>query len=242
MRHRFYTPIKQRKLISAMWAVVPSKQFGAAKKRLAALLSEAERVALAEVMLRDVLAALHTSGAVEGIVVVSKEPAVQRLAQEYAAHYLPETDSDLSLAVVQGGAFVKERGADTMLMVPGDVPLLCATDIQELVGHHLPGRTLTLVSDREGTGTNGLVVSPIDLIEFSYGINSFSAHRDAGNAANAQVLSIELEGLSLDIDTPEDVRTLMAYDRASATFDYLDEINVVSRLPHRHNVRYSVFA
>ncbi|MFT4584751.1 MAG: 2-phospho-L-lactate guanylyltransferase [Gammaproteobacteria bacterium] len=225
-----------------MWAVVPSKQFGAAKKRLAALLSEAERVALAEVMLRDVLAGLQASGVVDEIVVVSKEPAAQRLAKEYAAHYLQELDSDLSLAVAQGGAFVTERGADAMLMVPGDVPLLCATEIETLVGQHRPGRTLSLVSDREGTGTNGLVVSPIDLIEFSYGINSYNLHREAGNAANAEVRTIELEGLSLDIDTPEDVRTLMAYDRASATFDYLDEINVVSRLPHRHNAKYPVFS
>jgi 2-phospho-L-lactate/phosphoenolpyruvate guanylyltransferase len=225
-----------------MWAVVPSKQFGAAKKRLAALLSEAERVALAEVMLRDVLAALQGSGVVDGIVVVSKEPAAQRLANEYAAHYVQETESDLSLAVAQGGAFASAHGALTMLMVPGDVPLLCASEIQVLVAQHRPGRTLTLVPDREGTGTNGLVVSPIDLIKFSYGVNSFNLHREAGNATNAQVVSVALEGLSLDIDTPEDVRTLMAYDRASATFDYLDEINVVSRLPHRHNARYSVFS
>ena len=224
-----------------MWAVVPSKQFGSAKKRLAALLSEAERTHFAEVMLRDVLAALQSSEHIAGIVVVSKEPAAERIAQAYGAHYLLESQNDLSVAVAQGGQFVGTQGADAMLMVPGDVPLLSSAEIDQLIELHGGKPGLTLVSDRDGTGTNGLVVSPIGLIEFSYGVNSYILHTDAGHAANAVVRSLVLEGLSLDIDTPEDVKTLMAYDRASATFDYLDEINVVSRLPHLHNVPNAVF-
>jgi 2-phospho-L-lactate guanylyltransferase len=224
-----------------MWAVVPSKQFGAAKKRLAALLSAAERTALAEAMLHDVLAALSANTQIEGIVVVSKEPAAQRLAEEYGAHYLLEEQNDLSLAVTQGGKHIKTLGGDAMLMVPGDVPLLCVDDIDQLVDLHGHGRGLTLVSDRDKNGTNGLVVSPIDLIEFSYGINSFTAHSDAAKAVQAKTTSLELEGLSLDLDTPEDVRTFMAYARASATFDYLDKIKVVSRLPLRHNENHAVF-
>jgi 2-phospho-L-lactate guanylyltransferase len=223
-----------------MWAVVPSKQFGAAKKRLAALLSEAERVALAEVMLRDVLTALKASARVSGIVVVSKEPAAKRLADEFGAHYVPEAQNDLSLAVAQGGAYLTESGAKAMLMVPGDVPLLRAAEIDLLVDTHGEGRGLTLVSDRQGTGTNGLVVSPVDLIAFAYGPDSFRAHTDAARALDTKTQSMTLDGLSLDIDTPEDVRTLMTYEQPSATLDYLDEINVVSRLPRRHNVGHAV--
>ena len=192
-------------------------------------------------MLRDVLAALQSSEHVEGIVVVSKEPAAETFAHAYGAHYVPELENDLSLAVAQGGQFAASHGAEAMLMVPGDVPLLSREEIDKLIELHGTEPSLTLVSDRDGTGTNGLIVSPIDLIEFSYGINSFSLHSEAGHEANATVRSVALEGLSLDIDTPEDVKALMAYDRPSATFDYLDEINVVSRLPHRHNVRNAVF-
>ena len=223
-----------------MWAVVPSKQFGVAKKRLAALLSEAERVALAEVMLCDVLAALHASTEVSGIIVVSKEPAAQRLAEKYGAHFVPEAHNDLSLAVAQGGAFAATCGARAMLMVPGDVPLVTAREVDQLVRLHGSGIGLTLVPDRERTGTNGLAVSPIDLITFSYGVDSFSIHAEAARAAGGSVQVLELDGLSLDIDTPEDVRALMAYEQPSATLDYLDEINVVSRLPGRHNVGHAV--
>ncbi len=223
-----------------MWAVVPIKQFGVAKQRLAALLSETERVALAQVMLRDVLGALKASGRVSDIVVVSKEPAVQRLADEYGARYLPEHHNGLSMAVAQGSAYIAESGGEAMLMVPGDVPLVSADEINRLVDYHGERRGITLVSDRIGIGTNGLVVSPVDLIPFSYGANSFWAHADAAHAIGAPVRSIALDGLSLDIDTPEDVRGLMTYDRSSATQEYLSEIDVVSRLAPRHNVGHAI--
>lgn len=223
-----------------MWAVVPSKQFGVAKRRLAALLSEAERIFLAEVMLNDVLSALHASAQVEGIVVVSKEPVAKRLAERYGATFVLETQSDLSLAVTEGGAHAAALGAEALLMVPGDVPLVTVQEIEQLIRVHGPGRGLTLVPDRSYTGTNGLIVSPINLIRFSYGIDSFNLHAEAARATGSRVQLLELDKLSLDIDTPEDVRALMTYEQTSMTLDYLDEINVVSRLPGRHNVSHAV--
>ncbi len=223
-----------------MWAVVPSKQFGVAKRRLAALLSEAERIFLAEVMLNDVLSALHASAQVQGIVVVSKEPVAKRLAERYGATFVLETQSDLSLAVTEGGAHAAALGAEALLIVPGDVPLVTVQEIEQLIRVHGSGRGLTLVPDRSYTGTNGLIVSPINLIRFSYGIDSFNLHAEAARATGSRVQLLELDKLSLDIDTPEDVRALMTYEQPSMTLDYLDEINVVSRLPGRHNVSHAV--
>ncbi len=223
-----------------MWAIVPIKQFGVAKQRLAAILSNGERVALAAAMLRDVLAALKSSARVSGIVVVSKEPAARELADEFGAYYLAEDANDLSLAVAQGGAYVAALGATSMLMVPGDVPLLVAGEVDRLIDAHGERRGLTLAPDRDAAGTNGLIASPVNLIPFCYGINSFQAHADAARLADAPVRVLELEGLALDIDTLEDIRSLMAYDRPSAALRYLGDIEVESRLPPRHNVACAI--
>lgn len=226
--------------MSPMWAVVPIKQFGLAKQRLADLLTEQERIELAEAMLRDVLGALGASTRVDGIVIVSKEPAARRVAEELGAQFLSEDDNDLSAAVAQGGAYVAAQGANAMLVVHGDVPLLCAAEVDRLIDAHDRSGGLTLASDRDGTGTNGLVVSPVDLITFAYGRNSYQAHAEAGRSAGVTVRTLDLDGLSLDIDNPDDIRCLMTDKRTSATSRYLNEINVVSRLPPRHNVEQAV--
>ena len=43
------------------WAILPVKEMGSAKQRLAPLLSPEERIGLMQVMLRDVLAALSAA-------------------------------------------------------------------------------------------------------------------------------------------------------------------------------------
>jgi 2-phospho-L-lactate guanylyltransferase len=224
-----------------MWAVVPIKQFGIAKMRLAAILSDAERIALVRAMLDDVLRALRASTAVKEIVVVSREPDAERLAAQYGTHYLPEEENDLSLAVTQGGRYISARGGTSLLCVPGDVPLVSASEIDGLAAQHPRGSAaVSLVSDRDGTGSNGLLVSPIDLMPFAYGANSFQLHTEAAQARGAIVISLELDGLSLDIDTPDDVRDLMDSDRDVSSVTFLKHIDVVSRLPPRHNVGHAL--
>jgi len=223
-----------------MWAVVPIKQFSIAKMRLAAVLNDAERIALARAMFRDVLSALRDCPGVGEIVVVSKESEARPIAAEFGARYLVEDGNDLSLAVTQGGRHVAAAGESVMLTLPGDVPLVSAAEIGRLIDVQADRRGITLVSDRERAGTNGLAVSPIDLMPFSYGMDSFQAHAETARELGESVKTVELEGLSLDIDTPDDIRVLMDYDRQTATLDYLHEIDVVSRLPPRHNVGQAV--
>lgn len=223
-----------------MWAVVPIKQFSIAKMRLAAILDEAQRVQLARAMFRDVLGALDRCDAVCGIVVVSKEPDARPIAAEFGAHFVVEQGNDLSLAVSQGGRHVTAAGGSAMLCIHGDVPLVTAGEIGELIAAQGDRRGLTLVADRDGTGTNGLAVSPIDLMPFSYGRDSFEAHTETARMLGVGIRTLELEGLSLDIDTSEDIRTLMTYDRKTATLEFLRRVDVVSRLPPRHNVGQAV--
>lgn len=208
--------------------------------RLAAILNDVERIALAQAMLRDVLKALCECAAVSDIVVVSKEESAKRLAAELGLHYLVEEENDLSLAVAQGGRYVAANGNTAMLCIPGDVPLVSADELTRLIRAHPSMPALSLVSDRDGTGTNGLIVSPIALMPFSYGINSFNLHADAGTACGATVNIMQMDGLSLDIDTPEDIRYLMASGREAASVTYLEDIDVVSRLPPGHNIGHAL--
>ncbi len=69
-----------------------------------------------------------------------------------------------------------------------------------------PGREVVIVPDRHGTGTNALLLTPPDAIEPAFGPGSFARHRELAGTAGVA----ELPSLTLDIDTPEDLATLLA--------------------------------
>ena len=72
------------------WAILPVKEMVGAKQRLAPLLSPEERVALMQVMLRDVLVALSAAQGLAGIAVVTMDSWAQALAQKYGARIITE--------------------------------------------------------------------------------------------------------------------------------------------------------
>ena len=89
-----------------MWAVVPIKGFDAPKQRLAGVLSPDERSALAEHMLRDVLAALTD---LAGVVVISGDESVLNAARWAGVRAMRERGpGGYSAAVAQAGAALAE--------------------------------------------------------------------------------------------------------------------------------------
>jgi 2-phospho-L-lactate guanylyltransferase len=90
--------------------------------------------------------------------------------------------------------------------------------------------TVRLASARDGDGTNGLMISPPKLIETTFGIGSFVRHRKIAENAGAHVDTIQGEGISFDIDTPEDLIAFCAVDAVSETHTFLDLSGIRRRL------------
>lgn len=220
-----------------MWVVVPVKSFALAKRRLSSILSEQERAELAATMLVDLLTMLNTTTHVSGVLMVSGEPEARALAGKFNAVFLPEETRGLSTAVAQAGDYLAARGEHSFLMLPSDVPLAAATEIDALIEGHPEAPSISIVSDLEGYGTNAIAVSPPLLMPFLFGQRSFFAHRHAAEALSAQVRVVHASGLALDIDTPEDLRRLFTYEVESQTLSLLCDLGVASRLVPRHNVQ-----
>ena len=68
-----------------IWAVVPIKELDGAKQRLAPLLSPAQRRALIEVMMGEVLQAVAGAKSLAGLMVVTLDPQATALASRLAA-------------------------------------------------------------------------------------------------------------------------------------------------------------
>ncbi len=216
-----------------LWALVPLKSLGAAKGRLAPLLSGAERAALTRAMAADVLAALQAAPCVTRVAVVTADPAAAGLAAETGADALPDAVGELVGALTAAVATLRDEGCRHLCIVPGDVPRLRGADLDRLWRIHGRGRSsgrVTLVPDDGGRGTNALLLSPPDAIPLRYGPDSAPAHVAGALAAGLAVTSLAVPSLALDVDTPQDLLALQAAGDAPASVAFLESSGIASRL------------
>ena len=179
------------------------KGFGAAKQRLAEVLGEGSRKALAQAMFADVLSTLRRVPELDEIAVVTADKAAGSAAAADRVTVLHDgAQAGQSEAALIGIRHALESGYDRVLLVPGDTPLLQPREVVALI--QLGGQVV-IVPDRHGTGTNALLLSPPDAIEPAFGPGSFARHVAAAEAAELAHRVAEVPGLALDVDTPGDL-------------------------------------
>ena len=216
-------------------AVLPVKDTGDAKQRLAGLLTAAERQRLALTMAEDVLETLTQVPGLSNIVVVTRDKGATTLAARYGARVLTEPSNDGQSAAVERAAKALSRdGADALLQVPGDVPGTSVTEVEAVLAAHEgaggDGPAVTLVPSHDRRGTNCVLCSPPGVLPFAFGHDSFGPHCEAARARGIAPRILPLPGLGLDIDTPDDLRAFIARPTAGRTLDYLRESGIAERL------------
>lgn len=193
-----------------MWAVLPAKDFVDAKQRLAPILNSAQRNALFRAMLEDVIAMLVTVRGLDGILMVTRERGAEALARMYGLRLLrEERNRGQSAAVAAAAALLVQEGATGLITVPGDAPLATAEDIERVLAAHGKAPAMTIVPSHDRRGSNCIAVSPPDLIDFRFGHDSFEPHLAEARKAGVQARILEVPGLALDIDTPDDLHALL---------------------------------
>jgi 2-phospho-L-lactate guanylyltransferase len=189
-------------------AVLPIKRLDAAKQRLAAGIDGARRRALVAAMAADVLEAVGAARSIERMIVVSGDPLVQELASEAGAEVVPDpADAGHSEAALAGIARAEAEGAECVVLLPGDCPLLDPRELDRLLTA-VPGSYVGIVPDRHGTGTNALALCPPGAIVPAFGEGSCERHVAAAREAGIPFGVEELPSLGLDLDTPADVIAL----------------------------------
>ena len=225
-------PTDAEEVRPAIWAVVPIKSFDAAKRRLAGILDADERRALMLAMARDVLTALKRSRRLAGVLIVSRAPEADALANCFGTERFAESaGTDLPGALTEAAAHAARcHGADGVFVVPADVPLISAAGIDALLGQH---RAVTLLPDGERMGTNGLIVVPHDAIEFVFDGKSFAPHLDRAREAGIDAAVVDDDGFVLDVDTPSDLGRLLQLGPDSQTGAFLVRAGIAGRVPGR---------
>lgn len=189
-----------------LWAVVPVKELGRAKMRLASLLPPETRQALMLAMFEDVLASLGAVQGLAGVAVVTMEPAARRIAVEYGARVIETGARDGHTGAVAAAARrLAEEGCCGMLTLPGDIPLVTAGEIVQIIEAHAAPPAFTIVPSRDERGSNAIICSPPDAVPLRFGENSFFPHLAAAKACGIRPTVLRLPGIALDVDTPEDL-------------------------------------
>jgi 2-phospho-L-lactate/phosphoenolpyruvate guanylyltransferase len=189
-------------------AVLPVKRFAEAKRRLAAGIDDERREALVAAMLDDVLEAIGDARSVERTIVVSDERGALESAARVGAEVVPDPgEGGHPEAVLAGIARAEQRGAECVVLLPGDCPLLEPRELDRLLTG-LPASYVAIVPDRHGTGTNALVLAPPRAIRPAFGEGSCSRHVAAAREEGIPFAVEELPSLALDLDTPGDVVAL----------------------------------
>ncbi len=211
--------------------LLPVKDLRNAKKRLTNVLTPEERFALAKAMLADTIRAVRGVRRAEKVFVVTNyEPAMQ-LAKENGWEILREEHQiSESHSVDAASKLCEQRGVRGLLRLPLDLPLIQASDIDELLSIECRAPSLVIVPSRDGTGTNAVLRTPPTLFPSHFGNGSFAKHLAEAESAHARVILRRNARLEMDVDDEADLRALLEHDlSATETGRWLRASGVAAR-------------
>jgi 2-phospho-L-lactate guanylyltransferase len=217
------------------YILIPVKDLTRAKQRLAGLMTQTERTQLAWAMLENTFAVAAKVTGIDRIAIVTLyEPAIT-LAESYGMEVILEAAQISESASVDfGSREVTKRGAQSVLRLPIDLPLMTVEDIETILfceqqcNSSVP--SVVIVPSREGTGTNAILRRPPALFPSHFGAGSLARHLKEAEMANAECRVIELSRIALDIDEPEDLVELFKHQQNSPVCELLKELKVEERL------------
>jgi len=200
------------------WAILPVKEMVGAKQRLAPLLSPEERMALMQVMLRDVMAALSAVQGLAGIAVVTLDAWAQALAQHHDARIITEGAREGHTGAVTAAASVlRSEGVEAILTLPGDIPAMKTPEVEALIAAASAAPAFIIAPAHDEQGSNAILTSPPDAVKLRFGEDSYFPHLAASRAAGITPQILRLPGIAMDIDHPADIARFAGIPEAKAT-------------------------
>ena len=193
------------------FVIVPVKDLSKAKERLSSLLPQHERTALAYAMLEDVLTALKGSLLADRKFIVTLDAKAIEIARGLGIEVIEETEQNGESASVDFASQIcKDMGATSVLVIPGDAPLITSDDIDFILEREKDTPSIIFVAARDELGTNAILRKPPDAIPSMFGHDSFRKHMNEADKNNIPYDSYDNPRIGLDIDSPEDLKEFVS--------------------------------
>jgi 2-phospho-L-lactate guanylyltransferase len=189
------------------WILLPVKPFELGKSRLSQVLEPEARARLNAKFFDHVLAESIALVGAKRCIVITRSPSLRSHAAASAAIVVAETGFGHNPALEQGAEVARLQGAERLLALSCDLPLLTRDDLAALLNQ---SGDVVLATDVIGVGTNALRTPAAQHFPYRFGDDSRAHHLREANLRGLQTAEVSRPGLANDIDCPADLSKLMA--------------------------------
>ncbi len=187
------------------WVIVLVKDFDSAKERLRPALGAKSRRALARTNAR---LAVNAAAAGDHVLVVTGSDEVADMAVSWGADILLEPrEEGQNVAARRGIDRAKTSGADSVLLLSSDLPLVTEAAVREMLiaaARH-PAPIVVAAPATGRGGTNALYLRPPDAIDLHFGDKSLAQFRADAQAHGVKFAVFHSDAMALDLDEPSDL-------------------------------------
>jgi 2-phospho-L-lactate guanylyltransferase len=202
------------------WAIIPVKRLREAKSSLSGIFGPDRRRQLVLSMLADVLNAVKQASSISGAAVVSPDKKVLDFARLHGATDIVESGLELNAALKYAIKYIVGRDATSALILPGDLPLLKSSDIENLTAMATAQRDVVIAPSKTN-GTNALLIRPPDLIDLRFGGESFPLHVQEAFRVGVKARVYMSPSVATDIDEPADLLSIETSGVGTRSHDFL---------------------
>lgn len=190
------------------WVIVLIKDFNSAKQRLQPALGPKARRDLAR---RNAQLAVRAAAAGDRVLVVAGSEEVVALAERWGVEVLAEPRQEgQNVAAARGIAKAVEGGADAVLLLSSDLPLVTRDAVRDVLesAAGLEAPVAVAVPAVGRGGTNALYLRPPHAITLHFGSDSLAKFRQEAQSRGVQFTVHHSDAMALDLDEPGDLARL----------------------------------
>lgn len=202
------------------WAIIPVKRLVEAKSSLSEALTLVQRRELVLRMLADVLNAIRGARSIVGTIVVSPDEEVLKFARANGAFGVVEPGIELNKALKLAVDYAVVEGASSVLILPSDLPLLRAADVENIISMASSPRDIVIAPSKDN-GTNALFLQPPDVMNLRFGGESFPSHLAGARAVGVRLHIYRSFNVATDVDGMEDLSKVETHGLGTRTQNFL---------------------
>ena len=199
--------------------IIPIKKLEDSKTSFSHKFTLEQREELTISMLNDMLKTIEEVDEVDPLVITPDE-RVEELMEQRDIPNMKEPDIGLNGSLEMAIDDSIESGYDSVLILPGDLPLIKQEDIEEILDSGKGSQGVVLTPSKEN-GTNALFLKPPDIINLGFGGESFFDHVREATEQNITPRLYRSESLERDMDKPEDLAKVEAIGEGTETHNFL---------------------